>query len=133
MHLDLTSEEVSRHKCLIYDGHPTQQLPVVVPFLADGLRGNWRCLYLGSPEMVQMVEGALRHRGIDTVSEMKRGALLLSSERSHLKDGLFDARAMIKGLCELIDAAVRDGFEGLCTTGDMRWELGADEKLRSAG
>src|SRR5262245_54544431 len=98
MQLDLASTEVSRHKCLIYDGHPSQQLPVVAPFLSDGLQGNWRCLYLGSPEMVQMVDGALRHRGIDTVSEMKRGALLLSSERSHLKGGSFDARAMINGL-----------------------------------
>ena len=76
-----------------------------------------------------MVDGALRHRGIDTVSEMKRGALLLSSERSHLKGGSFDARAMINGLCELIDDAVRDGFQGLCATGDMRWELGEDKNF----
>lgn len=37
-------DEVSHHKCLIYDGEPSDQLPVVVPFLLDGLRNNWRCL-----------------------------------------------------------------------------------------
>jgi signal transduction histidine kinase len=129
MQPDLAWTEVSRHKCLIYDGHPSQQLPVVVPFLTAGLQSSWRCLYLGSPETVQMVNVALRQRGVDTESEMKRGALLFSSERSHLERGSFDARAMVDGICELIDNAVRDGFEGLCATGDMRWELGPDENF----
>src|SRR5262249_8955980 len=87
------------------------------------------CLYLGNPEMVQMMEGALRKSRVDTTSEMKRGALLLSSERGHLKDGRFEARAMIDGRCELIDGSVQDGFEGLGATGDMGWELGADENF----
>src|SRR5690349_776135 len=121
--------EVSRHKCLIYDGHPSQQLSVVVPFLTTALQNNWRCLYLGNPEMLRLVDGALKQHGIDTASAMKRGALLFSSERDHLKDGSFDAKAMIKGLCELIDNAVQDGFEGLCATGDMRWELGPDRNF----
>jgi signal transduction histidine kinase len=123
------SVEVSRHKCLIYDGHPSQQLPVVAPFLKSALQNNWRCLYLGSPEMVQMIDGALRQTAVVTTSEMKRGALLYSSERDHLQNGAFEPQAMINGLCELIDGAVRDGFEGLCATGDMRWELGTDENF----
>src|SRR5689334_21852302 len=98
MHPDLMSAEVSRHKCLIYDGHPSEQLSVVVPFLTDGIQNNWRCLYLGSPEMLHMVDGALRRRGVDTTAEMKRGALIFSSERGHLETGSFDARAMIDGL-----------------------------------
>jgi signal transduction histidine kinase len=129
MHPDLMSAEVSRHKCLIYDGHPSEQLPVVVPFLTDGIQNNWRCVYLGAPEMLHMVDGALRRRGVDTTSEMKRGALIFSSERGHLENGSFDARAMINGLRELIDGSVCDGFEGLCATGDMRWELGPDENF----
>lgn len=76
-----------------------------------------------------MVDGALRQRGVDTTSEMKRGALLLSSERSHLINGSFDVQAMINGLCELIDDAVHDGFQGLYATGDMRWELGPDKNF----
>jgi len=66
--------EVSRHKCLIYDGYPSNQLPVVTPLLIDGLNNNWRCLYLGSPEMVDMVEGALRLHGVQTARETSRGA-----------------------------------------------------------
>jgi signal transduction histidine kinase len=126
MDIDLAPAEVSRHKCLIYDGDPSEQLPVVLPLLADGLERNWRCLYLGNPQMVQMVDSALAARGFDTAREQQKGALILSSDRSHLEGGRFDPTAMIDGLCVLIDRAVADGFEGLCATGDMRWELGDD-------
>lgn len=34
---------------------------------------------------------------------------------------------MTDGLCALIDSALDDGFEGVCATGDMKWELGADK------
>jgi signal transduction histidine kinase len=124
-----TQSEVSRHKCLIYDGEPSEQLPVVVPLLMDGLRDNWRCLYLGSPDAVRMIDAALGHRGIDTRREQDRSALVLSSDRSHLVDGRFDPDAMIDGLASSVDDAVAAGFRGLCATGDMRWELGADENF----
>ena len=123
------SPDISRHKCLIYDGHPSEQLPVVLPLLEDGLEKNWRCLYLGAPEMVQMVDTALVSRGLDTRRAVEKGSLLLSSDRSHLESGRFDPQAMIDGLVGLIDRAVDDGFEGLCATGDMRWELGEDHNF----
>jgi signal transduction histidine kinase len=121
-----SSDEVSRHKCLIYDGQPSAQLPVVIPFLLDGLRNNWRCLYVGSPEATQMVDQALAGSGVNTTREVKRGALVISSDRSHLSAGTFDPRRMVEWLSQSIDDAVKAGFEGLCATGDMRWELGDD-------
>ncbi len=107
----------------------SEQLPVVVPLLLDGLNDNWRCLYLGSPESLTMIDFALRQRGVDIERETMRGALVLSSDRSHLVGGKFDPIAMVDGLCSSIDQAVTDGFAGLCATGDMRWELGADENF----
>jgi len=117
--------EPSRHKCLIYDGDPSEQLPVVVPFLTDSLQTNWRCLYLASPQMVDVVDAALVTQGVDSASETKRGALILSSDRSYLANGKFEPQKMIDLLCSLIDDAVKDGFEGLSATGDMAWEFGA--------
>jgi signal transduction histidine kinase len=117
--------EVSRHKCLIYDGHPREQLPVVVPLLREGLDGGMRCLYLGDPAMVEMVGESLVRSGVDVPRERDRKALVLSSDRSHLKDGRFDPRAMVDLLRASIDEALGDGFKGLCATGDMTWELGA--------
>lgn len=118
----------SRHKCLIYEGAPSNQLPVVVPLLKEGLHDHWRCLYLGSPEMVQMMDTALQIQGIDTAQKSKEQALILSSDRSHLINGKFDPNAMLDGLEAAIDQAIKDGFVGLCATGDMRWELGDDDK-----
>ena len=120
---------LSRHKCLVYDGPPSAQLPVVVPLLLDGLKDNWRCLYLGSPESVQMVDAAIAAKGVDTERERQRGALLFSSDRGHLESGAFDPTAMVSALCTFVDDAVREGFEGLCATGDMKWELGDDRNF----
>lgn len=127
--MDGQRPEVSRHKCLIYEGHPSEQLPVVVPLLLNGLVGNWRCLYLGDPDSVHMVESALIGKGIDTDREARRGALVMSSERDHLSGGAFDPLTMVDGLRAMIDEAVRDGFQGLCATGDMMWELGDEENF----
>lgn len=125
----IASTEISRHKCLIYEGDPSEQLPVIVPFLVEGLRDNLRCLYLGSPKAVSMMRSALAGRSVDTEQEMRRGALILSSEKDHLKDGAFEPRVMVALLVKAVDDAVRDGFGGLCASGDMRWELGADKNF----
>jgi signal transduction histidine kinase len=121
--------EVSRHKCLIYDGDPSEQLPVVIPFLLDGLQNHWRCLYLGSPEMVRMIDSALTRHGVEAAHEMQHGSLILSSDRSHLAQGTFEPRMMIDSLSAMVDTAVQEGFEGLCATGDMLWELGTSKNF----
>jgi len=121
--------EPSRHKCLIYEGDPSEQLPVIIPLLKDGLETNWRCLYIGSPQMVSMIQLALKAEGIDVVGETRRSALVLSSERNLLSDGRFDPKLMTDALSHLVDTAVRDGFRGLCATGDMKWELGRERNF----
>lgn len=121
--------EASRHKCLIYDGNPSEQLPVIIPLLINGLRENRRCIYLGNPDMVEMVHSGLSARGVDIARETLRGALILSSERSHLKDGRFDPHEMVAMLQKMIEDAVQDGFQGLCATGDIKWELGHEKNF----
>src|SRR5215475_1109512 len=128
MYSQLAEPEVSRHKCLIYDGHPSEQLPVVVPLFRDSLHEHWRCLYLGSPDMVQMMDAALVACEVDTARETKRGALILSSERNYLTSK-FEPKALVDSLAESIEDAVKDGYEGLCASGDMKWELGSDENF----
>lgn len=125
--------EASRHKCLIYEGHPSEQLPVIVPLLQQGLAEGRRCVYLGDPQTVAMVRGALEEKGVDVAREIGRSALVFSSDRGHLDGGGFDPEAMVALLLGLIDDALKAGFTGLCATGDMRWELGSDanfERLR---
>ena len=127
--LQASHDEISRHKCLIYDGHASEQLPVIVPFLLDNLRAKRRCIYLGDPETIQLVDNALTKEGVNISKEMRRGALLFSSERNHLHKGVFEPKEMIESLRGMIDGAVNDGFDGLCATGDMMWEFGTKKNL----
>ena len=76
-----------------------------------------------------MAEGALQAQGVDTRSESERGALVLSSDQSHLVGGKFYPEKMIERLIALIDGATKEGFEGLFATGDMKWELGATDNF----
>lgn len=121
----LAPESPSRHKCLIYDGDPSEQLAVVVPLLLDGLADNHRCLYLGDETIVETVRKGLAARGLDVAAEVRRKALVFSSERA---SGRFEPEALIGALRGMIDEALRDGFAGLCATGDMRFELGDDDE-----
>lgn len=123
--------ETSRHKCLLYEGAPSGQLPVVVPMLAESLSDGLRCLYLGDTDSVRMLEDALRRDGLDVAGHASRGALVFSSDRSHLAAGRFDPKSMVGMLRGLVEDSLRDGFKGLCATGDMRWELGDDGNLEA--
>ena len=76
-----------------------------------------------------MVAQALIANGAKTIRTAKRGALVFSSDRSHLANGEFNPRRMVEWLSQAIDEAVHAGFEGLCATGDMRWELGEDSNF----
>lgn len=124
-----SAPDASRHRCLLYEGHPSEQLPVIVPLMTGALEENQRCLYLGDPRMVAMVREALEREDLDVEREVSRGALILSSDRGHLVDGRFDPGSMVAGLRRLAEDAVRDGFAGLWASGDMRWELGDDRSF----
>lgn len=119
---------VGRHRCLVYEGHPAEQVPVLAPLIAEALREGRRCLYLGDPQMAGLVRRALADGGVAVAAEERRSALVFSSDRSHLELG-FDPRRMLATLRRSVESAVADGFAGLWASGDMRWELGADENF----
>jgi signal transduction histidine kinase len=112
------------HQCLICDGELSAPLPVIAPFLQAGLRDNWRCVYVGSPEGVRLVEAALVAKGVDVEREQRRQALILSSDLSHLKDGKVDPLSMVAAVRASVEASLAAGFQGLCGAGDVGWEFG---------
>lgn len=119
----------SRHKCLVYEGHPSELLAVVVPFLRRGLEQGRRCLYLGDPQTIRIVEQGLVASGLDLEAAVAGKALTFSSDRSHLDSGAFSPARMVDGLRALVKQAVADGFGGLSATGDMLWEIGSIANL----
>jgi len=117
-------EPLPRHQCLIYKGAPSRQLPAQAAMIREKLRQNYRCMYLNSPPMVAGIRSNLWAHGVDVDAVTATGALVLSSERSHLVDGRFDADRMMQLLETAFEEAMRAGHAGLWATGDMTWEMG---------
>ncbi len=117
-------ESLPRHRCLIYEGPPSKQLPALVAVMREKLEQNIRCLYLNSPAMVAGIRSYLAAAGVDVAVEIKRGSLILSSEQNLVDGYLFDVKRMIDGLRAALGGALYDGFAGLWATGDMAWEFG---------
>src|ERR1700733_10774036 len=117
-----------RHQCLIYDGAPSRHLPMLAAIVRQKLQQGLRCLYLNSIPMVAGMRSYLAAAGVDVAREAHDGSLVLSSEQSHLVDGMrFDPEGMIAGLERALDQALDDGYAGLWATGDMTWEFGPEK------
>lgn len=118
---------MSRHQCLIYEGSPTEHLRSLARSIKQNLGEGRRCLFLHGPAMVAGMRYYLADAGVDPMREATRGALVLTSDVSHLVDGHFDIDRMIAMLADTVERALADGYQGLFATGDMTWEFG-DEK-----
>ena len=118
-------ESLARHQCLIYQGAPSRHLPAVAAVAFQRLRQHYRCVYLNSPPMVAGMRSYLAAAGVDVPHEVKKGSLVLTSERRQLVDGAFDVERMIQCLEEALVQALADGYHGLWATGDMSWEMGS--------
>jgi len=122
-------ESIPRHRCLLYQGPPSRQLPLLASVMCQKIEQNYRCLYLNSPAMVAGMGSYLAARGRDIVEDTKRGRLVLSSEQHDSSDGRFNVDAMLKGLEEALEQALKDGCKGLWASGDMTWEFGGAKDL----
>ncbi len=121
-------EHHSRHRCLIYEGSPTRQLPALASAARQKLQENFRCLYLNSPSIVVEMQNYLEAANLDVAHETARASLLLSSAQHHLSPGGgFDVDRMMSSLKFAVDLALHDGYKGLWASGDMIWEFGPEK------
>ena len=116
----------ARHQCLIYQGTPARHLDAISARIVQELKARKRCLFLNNPAMVASIRSYLAGRGLDVNSEMRRGALALTSDHDHLIDGRFDGERMLRRLKQAVGDALNDGYVGLFATGDMSWEFGPE-------
>ncbi len=114
----------SRHRCMVYEGAPSRQLPALAAAAREKLQHNHRCLYLNSPAMVAGMRSYLAAAGVDVAEETFRGSLVLSAAQNLVNGDRFDVEYMIDGLRAALDRALHDGYTGLWATGDMSWEFG---------
>ena len=117
----------SRHRCLLYRGAPSLQLPMLAGIIREKLQQNQRCLYLNSPSMVAGMRSYLAAADVDVASETLKGSLVVTSKRHHLVDGRsFSVNQLMDSLEKGLEEALDAGYEGLWATGDMTWELGPE-------
>ena len=93
---------------------------------ADYIRGafgrNERVLYIVDHSTAAGMLQALRDRGLPVDEATRTGQLvILHSRDAYLKGDRFDPDAMIATLKEAEQAALRDGWTGLCVSGEMTW------------
>ena len=117
-------ESIPRHRCLLYEGSPSRQLATLAAVICQKIEENYRCLYLNSPTMVAEMGSYLAARGRDVLEDTKRGRLVLSSDQHRSSDGIFDVDAMLQGIEDALEQALKDGCKGLWASGDMTWEFG---------
>ncbi len=121
---DQPMESIPRHRCLLSEGSPSRQLPMLAAVIRQRLDENYRCLYLNSPTMVAEMGSYLAARGRDVLEDIKRGRFVLSADQYSSSDGNFDVDAMLQGLEETLAQTLKDGYKGLWASGDMAWEFG---------
>jgi hypothetical protein len=122
-------DALARHQCLIYEGSPAKHLPALAALIYAKLKGHYRCLYLNSPAMLAGIRSYLDAADIDVAREVRTGALILTSDQSHLVDGRFNPAKMLAMLVTAVDEALKDGYKGLWASGDMTWEFGSEKNL----
>ncbi|MGZ3751181.1 MAG: MEDS domain-containing protein [Bacteroidia bacterium] len=116
-------EPDSRHQCLIYEGSPSQKLPLLASIIQNKLAEGYRCLYLNSAPMVAGMRSTLASMGTDVATELAKASLVLSSDPV-TSGGDFNGGALLKDLEAALDQALHDGYKGLWASGDMTWEFG---------
>jgi hypothetical protein len=114
---------------MIYEGSPAKHLPGLAALMYAKLKGEYRCLYLNSPAMVAGIKSYLYAVDVDVAHEVRRGALALTSDQSHLVNGRFNAAKMLAMLVTAVEEALKDGYKGLWASGDMTWEFGSENNL----
>ena len=111
------------HICFYYES-AADQWTAVGAYIRQGLRRRERCLYIADDRNADEVVAGLIRARIDVERERKRGSLvLLTASEAHIKNGRFNAEAMLRLLNDAVEQALDDGFTGLRAAGEMTWML----------
>lgn len=106
------------HICAIFDD-PDQQMAVIVPFMAQGLRAAQRCVWIGAPAGADRFRQALAGIGADLPTLEASGQLIIIPDIDfYLRDGFFDPDRTLKLGLALFEDGRRDGWEAMRITGE---------------
>ncbi len=99
-----------------------RRLDLIASIFRSGLGLGCRCLYITGRTPPPGVLDGLRARGCEVDRPLATGQLMmLTAGQSYLSDGRFDPDRMLGLWVDVAAQARREGFEGLCATGEPAW------------
>jgi PAS domain-containing protein len=127
----ITTLKDGDHLCLIYEKDPVEQMPILSPYIQQGLGQGERCFYIADDQTVEQVRGGLLKTGIDVDEASKQGKLLLLTRKEWRQPGKLNSRKKSDQVRAFIDDAFHDGFKGVRFAIEMTWTLTPDIKTES--
>jgi DNA-binding NarL/FixJ family response regulator len=123
--IHLAGSVVDRHRHIAALFHSNEERDRVLgPFIAEGLQRDEKALHLIDRRERRSHLARLLERGIEADRAEARGQLeVVPWEEGYLRDGRFDADAMLDRLRELIDGGTRQGYPLTRVIGHMEWAL----------
>jgi len=109
------------HICTIFD-NPDQQMSVMVPFIAHGLRAGQRCVWVSPPTAASRFRQALAAAGGDLLTLEAAGQLIVISDiEFYLHDGLFEPTKTLALGGALLADGQRQGYAAMRIAADISW------------
>jgi hypothetical protein len=109
------------HICGFFDD-PEQQLEVMVPFLAQGLRAKQRCVWVGPPASCERFRNHLGRIGGDLPTLEASGQLVIISEvEFYLEEGMFEPTRSLQLMRTLLADGIAQGYDTMRLVTDIPW------------
>ncbi len=118
------SFEWGDHICAVFQNHD-QQMAVMVPFIAEGLRAGDLCVWISPPSSSQAFRQALVQAGADLPTLEASGQLIILPEIDfYLLDGIFEPERTIELGLILLQNGKKNGYATMRITSDLSWLKG---------
>ncbi len=109
------------HICAIFETH-AQQMEVMVPFIATGLRATQQCVWVSPPDAAQHFRQALGAIGGDLPTLEASGQLVIVSDVDYyLHHGLFEPERTLALMHAVVEEGRQHGYEATRATSDVSW------------
>ncbi|MGA9365357.1 MAG: PAS domain S-box protein [Bacteroidota bacterium] len=110
------------HFCLFYRDRE-DLMDILAPYFQAGLENNELCRWVTS----EPLEGASARRALERKlkspgqSFEKRQLDIIDYRQQHIRSGQYEADKVLSGCVEMVNQAVKDGYDGLRLAGDAFW------------
>src|SRR5213594_3715304 len=116
MHSELTRQILNLrngdHLCLFYEKDPAEQMPVLIPFIQDGLSKNEQFIYVADDQTVDELAERLKQSGVNVGKEIERGVLKFWIRREWCQSGELFSKKKSFQVLHFMDEVAKSSFKG---------------------